>query len=329
MANCGRTRAARLIVVWQRRGGFCHRKMTSSETEVQLQEIGCAGECRVFPAGRTARNEVANHDCHRRLGGARNFPRFRRLARSPSGFPDPGRNDTRPAPDLFRQRSHLAEAACGGRCPPALLRARQRQCASRPARTEFACDRRLRERAAGRRRLSRGDERGRNNFHPWNDREHQSRGAGVGRKISQGRRRHSAHRDGASQQSRAVAAGGRTNRRATPLSPRACGRHPRARSASTIAHAGGKAIRLHPCLQLVRHDQSGGRALPAGARRRCLDAGRCRAKRRSFADRCAGVGLRFPRLFRTQDVWADRDRRALRSRRDSRRRCHRGRAAAK
>ena len=58
-------------------------------------------------------------------------------------------------------------------------------------------------------------------------------------------------------------------------------------------------------------------SLRAGARGRRAHAGRCGAERRASADRCAGAGLRFSGLLRPQDVWADRNRRALRSRRNS------------
>ena len=44
----------------------------------------------------------------------------------------------------------------------------------------------------------------------------------------------------------------------------------------------------------------------------------CRTEHRTHAARCAGIGLRFPGVFRTQNVWADRHRRALRTIRDPR-----------
>ena len=82
---------------------------------------------------------------------------------------------------------------------------------------------------------------------------------------------------------------------------------------------GSETFRVHAHFKLARHDQSRGRSLPGGARGRRTDAGRCGAKRGASADRCAGIGMRFSRFLRTQNVWADRYRRALRSRGNSRR----------
>ena len=54
-----------------------------------------------------------------------------------------------------------------------------------------------------------------------------------------------------------------------------------------------------------------------GARGRRTDIGRCGAKRRTSDDRCAGNGLRFPGLLRTQNVWPDRHWSVLRPGRNS------------
>ena len=159
---------------------------------------------------------------------------------------------------------------------------------------------------------------GRNHLHPRDDREHQPRRASLGRKVSSRRRCDSAHGDGASQQPRALAATRRTHRRAAALRSGQRRRHARTRSARRAAHAGGEALRFHPCFELVRHDQSGRGALPEGARGRRAHARRCRAERRTHAGRRAGNRLRFPRLLRTQNVCADRHRRALRPRGSSR-----------
>ena len=74
-----------------------------------------------------------------------------------------------------------------------------------------------------------------------------------------------------------------------------------------FTHVSNSLGTINPVAELCR------KARAVGA----LTLGRCGAKCGTSADRCPGIGLRFPRLLRTQNVWADRDRRALWSCRNS------------
>src|SRR5205823_6263896 len=78
-------------------------------------------------------NQVARGGGWSRLSYAPDGRRRRRLEGYSRGFPDPARAGPRPALDLLRQRRDIAEAAGGGGCAAELLRAQQRQRASRPA----------------------------------------------------------------------------------------------------------------------------------------------------------------------------------------------------
>ena len=84
--------------------------------------------------------------------------------------------------------------------------------------------------------------------------------------------------------------------------------------ASAITHAGSEIVRLHPCLELVRHDQPGGRALPTGARDGRVDVGRRRAERRTLPIDVRELGCDFLAFSGTQNVRAHRYRRPLWSR---------------
>src|SRR5205814_7223098 len=78
-------------------------------------------------------NQVARGGAWSRLSCAPDGRRRGRLEGYPRGFPDPARAGPRPSLDLLRQRRDIAEAAGGAGCAAELLRAQQRQRASRPA----------------------------------------------------------------------------------------------------------------------------------------------------------------------------------------------------
>src|SRR6266700_4112015 len=76
-------------------------------------------------------NQVARGGAWSRLSCAPDGRQRRRLEGYPRGFPDPARAGPRPSLDLLRQRRDIAEAAGGAGCVAELLRAQQRQRASR------------------------------------------------------------------------------------------------------------------------------------------------------------------------------------------------------
>ena len=95
-----------------------------------------------------------------------------------------------------------------------------------------------------------------------------------------------------------------------------------------IAHPRGQTLRLHPHLQYPRRHQSRRRIVRPRPQARRHHPGRCRPERRPSAGRCAGDRLRFPGLFRPQNVRPHRHRRALRPPRIAGDPCRPSRAAA-
>src|SRR5437764_5044677 len=148
-----------------------------------------------------AGNRLARYGGSGRLSYAQVGHESGGLAGAARGVSDPARAREWSSADLFRQRGQLAEAEKCARRRSQLLRTRERQCASRTARTERARDRALREIEKPCRRFYWCEKRGPNRVYAWHHRERQSGRASVGRKISSRRGCHFAHRDGAPQQS--------------------------------------------------------------------------------------------------------------------------------
>ena len=151
-----------------------------------------------------------------------------------------------------------------------------------------------------------------------------------GAKNLESRRRDSAHRNGASQQSCAVAIARATHRREDRLHSR----HRRRRhfgfvQAGFAAHAAGEISFDGSHFQFDGHGESGRGNLCAGKKARHHHARGRRAERRASAGGRAGHRLRFLCVLRPQNLRADRHRRFVGTAGNCSTPCRRIRAAAK
>ena len=242
-----------------------------------------------------------------------------RLVVAPRRLPDPEPTGEGSPARLPRQRRLRPAAGAGHRGDHPLLRARPRQRPPRHSRAQPPLDHRLRGRARPRRRvLQREAPRG-DRLHPRRHRGVQPPRPRLGRRQRARGRHHPAHRDGASQQSGAVADARRAQEGQARLRPRPRPRgQTRCRRARSPAHARREALLVHPRLERLRLRQPRHRSLPSGACQGHHHDHRRRAERRPPAGRCAGAWVRLPRLLRPQDARAHRQRHPLRTVRPAR-----------